>query len=51
MPEINALSAAIVAGRFTENQTDVGRSLNKDNDRRAKRTVPKVQGDRGDQRR
>jgi hypothetical protein len=38
-------------GRFTENQVEVGRSLNKDNDRRAKRTVQKGQGDRGDQKR
>ena len=37
-------------GKFTEKQSDVGRSLSRDRNRNAKRTVPKGQGDRGDQR-
>jgi hypothetical protein len=37
-------------GRFTSDQTSVGRSLAADR-RKAARTVPKGQGDRGDQRR
>jgi hypothetical protein len=39
------------SGKFTKNQADAGRSLSRDRKRRAKRTVPKGQGDRGDQRR
>jgi hypothetical protein len=35
-------------GRFTEDQVDVGRSLNRDNDQTAKTKVEKGQGDRGD---
>jgi hypothetical protein len=38
-------------GRFTTEQDDVGRSLGQDRRQRAKRTVPKGQGDSGDQRR
>ena len=37
-------------GKFTEKQSDVRRSLSRDRKTRAKRTVPKGQGDRGDQR-
>jgi hypothetical protein len=37
-------------GEFTKKQSDVGRSLSRDRKTRAKRTVPKGQGDRGDQR-
>ena len=37
-------------GQFTEKQTDVGRSLGRDRKTHAKRTVPKGQGDQGDQR-
>lgn len=36
-------------GKFTEDQVDVGRSLDRDNNQRAKTVVPKGQGDRGDQ--
>jgi hypothetical protein len=36
-------------GRFTSNQVDVGGSLSQDRRKRAKRTVPKGEGDRGDQ--
>ena len=36
-------------GRFTDEQVNVGRSLSADNNQRSKRTVPKGQGDRGDQ--
>jgi hypothetical protein len=36
-------------GRFTSNQVDVGGSLSKDRRKRARRTVPKGEGDRGDQ--
>ena len=36
-------------GRFTSEQEDVGRSLSRDRQQRAKRTVPPGQGDRGDQ--
>jgi hypothetical protein len=39
------------SGQFTTDQADVGRSLNKDNNQRSKRTVPKGQRDRGDQKR
>ena len=39
------------SGRFTENQSEVGRSLSRDKRSKAKRVVPKGQGDRGDQRR
>jgi hypothetical protein len=38
-------------GRFTSDQTTVGRSLAADRRQHAKRVVPKGQGDRGDQRR
>jgi hypothetical protein len=38
-------------GRFTSDQVDVGRSLSRDNDQRAKRIVEKGQGDKGDRRR
>ena len=37
-------------GRFTSDQTAVGRSLSADRRTKAKTTVPKGQGDRGDQR-
>ena len=37
-------------GRFTSDQTAVGRSLAADRRTKAKTTVPKGQGDRGDQR-
>ena len=37
-------------GRFTEDQVDVGRSLSRDNDQKAKTNAPKGQGDRGDHR-
>ena len=36
-------------GRFTTDQTEVGRSLAADRRTKAQRTVPKGQGDRGDQ--
>ena len=36
-------------GRFTTDQVDVGRSLSRDVRQRARRTVPKGQGDKGDQ--
>jgi len=38
-------------GRFTSDQVEVGRSLASDRRQKAKTTVPKGQGDRGDQRR
>lgn len=38
-------------GRFTSNQSDVGRSLARDNDRQAANPNPGGQGDRGDGRR
>ena len=38
-------------GRFTSSQDSVGRSLATDRRQAAKRTVPKGQGDRGDQKR
>jgi len=38
-------------GRFTSDQTAVGRSLAADRRRRAKNVAPKGQGDRGDRRR
>lgn len=38
-------------GRFTSDQTEVGRSLAADRRTKAKTTVPKGQGDRGDQER
>ena len=38
-------------GRFTADQTEVGRSLAADRRTKAKTTVPKGQGDRGDQER
>jgi len=37
-------------GRFTTDQTEVGRSLTADRRTKAKTTVPKGLGDRGDQR-
>lgn len=37
-------------GKFTAQQVDVGRSLSRDKHSAAKHTVPKGQGDRGDQR-
>ena len=36
-------------GQFTENQVDVGKSLAADRRSKAKKIVPKGQGDRGDQ--
>jgi hypothetical protein len=36
-------------GHFTENQVNVGKSLAADRRQKAKTTVPKGQGDRGDQ--
>ena len=38
-------------GQFTENQVDVGKSLAADRRSKAKKIVPKGQGDRGDQKR
>ena len=38
-------------GRFTSDQTSVGRSLAADRRQHAKTVAPKGQGDRGDQRR
>jgi hypothetical protein len=35
-------------GRFTSDQSDVGRSLAADNNQHAKNVAPKGQGDRGD---
>ena len=35
-------------GKFTDDQVDVGRSLSRDNNQRAKRNVPSGQGDKGD---
>ena len=37
------------AGRFTEDQSDVGRSLSADRRSKSKTVVPKGMGDRGDQ--
>jgi hypothetical protein len=37
-------------GRFTDDQVDVGRSLGRDNDQKAKTNAPKGQGNRGDHR-
>jgi len=37
-------------GRFTTDQSEVGRSLSVDRQRKAETTVSKGQGDRGDQR-
>jgi hypothetical protein len=37
-------------GQFTPQQVDLGRSLSRDKQNTAKHTVPKGQGDRGDQR-
>jgi hypothetical protein len=39
------------AGQFTTDQSDVGRSLASDKRKKAKKVVPKGQGDRGDQKR
>ena len=36
-------------GRFTEDQSDVGRSLSSDRRSKSKTVVPKGMGDRGDQ--
>jgi hypothetical protein len=36
-------------GRFSEDQTDVGRSLSADRRSKSKTVVPKGMGDRGDQ--
>ncbi|HKH90587.1 MAG TPA: hypothetical protein VKA54_02225 [Gemmatimonadaceae bacterium] len=36
-------------GRFTEDQSDVGRSLSADRRSKSKTVVPKGMGDRGDQ--
>jgi hypothetical protein len=36
-------------GRFTEDQSDVGRSLTSDRRSKSKTVVPKGMGDRGDQ--
>lgn len=36
-------------GQFTENQVNVGKSLAADRGSKAKKIVPKGQGDRGDQ--
>jgi hypothetical protein len=36
-------------GRFTESQSDVGRSLAADRRSKSKKVVPKGMGDRGDQ--
>ena len=38
-------------GRFTDQQVDVGRSLSADSRTKAKKTVPKGQGDKGDTKR
>jgi hypothetical protein len=38
-------------GQFTKSQDNVGRSLAADRRKKAKRTVKKGQGDRGDQKR
>lgn len=38
-------------GQFTEDQVDVGRSLSADDRTKAKATVPKGQGDKGDTKR
>lgn len=38
-------------GRFTDDQVNVGRSLSRDNDQRAKRPNTGGQGDKGDGRR
>jgi len=37
-------------GRFTSDQTDLGRSLSQDRNRRAKHTTRPGQGDKGDRR-
>ena len=37
-------------GHFTQDQTDVGRSLTADRKQHAKTVAPKGQGDRGDER-
>ena len=39
------------SGKFTEEQADVGRSLGADRKSKSKTTVPKGQGDKGDQKR
>jgi hypothetical protein len=39
------------SGKFTEDQADVGRSLAADRKSKSKTTVPKGQGDKGDQKR
>ena len=39
------------AGKFTEDQVDVGRSLAADQRSKSKKVAPKGQGDKGDQKR
>ena len=39
------------SGQFTEDQVDVGRSLAADRQSKSETTVPKGQGDKGDQKR
>jgi len=39
------------SGKFTDDQSDVGRSLAADRQTKSKTTVPKGQGDKGDQKR
>jgi len=39
------------SGQFTRDQADIGRSLGADRKTRAKKIVPKGQGDKGDQKR
>jgi hypothetical protein len=39
------------AGKFTDDQVDVGRSLAADRQRKSSKVAPKGQGDKGDQKR
>ena len=39
------------SGKFTDDQSDVGRSLSADRKSKSKTVVPKGQGDKGDQKR
>ena len=39
------------SGKFTDEQVDVGRSLAADRQSKSKTTIPKGQGDKGDQKR
>jgi hypothetical protein len=48
-PRDNRYQRRDAKGRFTKDQVDVGRSLTVDRRQRAKTTVPKGQGDKGDQ--